>query len=258
MKNLRNSLNYINDQETKKTIKEILYKINIYNRAGRDFNTKFLSPTEYKYAVDLLRNHSVDFFVYDTGEESERKILSTTESDDIIRVYRIYNSSSSIKHRDVLGSLISLGIDRRNIGDILVGEEYIEFAIMCECDNDVRYGLNSIKHTPVHIELKAEPTIDYSEERVEIKTGSLSSLRLDSFIALIMNLSRNKAQNLVRSGRVKLNHEINDSVDTKIETSDEISVSKVGRFGILEIGGQSRKGRTFIKYFKRINWWYMY
>ncbi len=124
---------------------------------------------------------------------------------------------------------------------------------MCECDNDVRYGLNSIKHTPVHIELKAEPTIDYSEERVEIKTGSLSSLRLDSFIALIMNLSRNKAQNLVRSGRVKLNHEINDSVDTKIETSDEISVSKVGRFGILEIGGQSRKGRTFIKYFKRIN-----
>ncbi len=75
MKNLRNSLNYINDPETKKTIKDILYKINIYNRAGRDFNTQFLSPTEYKYAVDLLRNHSVIFLFMIQGRSPNERFF---------------------------------------------------------------------------------------------------------------------------------------------------------------------------------------
>lgn len=253
MKNLNKSLNYINDPDTKKTIKDILYKINIYIKAGKSFNTGFLSPTEFNYAEDLLNNHSVDYFIFDTGSNSERRIISVDEEEDIIQVYRINNNTSNIEHRDVLGTLISLGISRNKIGDIVVGDDVIEFAAMSECYNDIIYGLKNIKNTPVSAELKKVPIINYDEEKLEIKTGSLSSLRLDSFIALALNLSRNKAQNLVRSGRVKINHEISDAVDSRIETNDEISVSRVGRFGVLEIGGKSRKGRTFIKYFKRVN-----
>ncbi len=251
MRNLTNSLNYIQDRDTKKTIKDILYKAGIYLKSSKSFNTDFLSPTEFKYACELLKNMDIDFSVIEPGADTERKVLIVGDEEDTVEVFYIEPIHQTIEHRDVLGTLLSLGIKRSKIGDIVFSDDRVEFAILKDVVNDVKNGLTSIKNSAVRPILKDIPYLHEPSYEINLKSGSISSLRLDALIALMLNYSRNKAQRCIKSGKVKLNHEINDSVDAKIEENDEISVSGIGRFVLENIGGTSKKGRIYIKYYKK-------
>lgn len=252
MRNLTNSLNYIQDRDTKKTIKEILYKAGIYLKTDKSFYTDFLSPTELKYAADLLNNMSIEYTTIETGIDTERNILSVREdNNDIVAVFFIEPINQTIEHRDVLGALLSLGIKRCKIGDIVFNNDRVEFAVLKEVENDVTVGLISIKNSSVQPKLKDIPFLHEPSFEINLKSGSISSLRLDALIALMLNFSRNKAQRFIKSGKVKLNHEINESVDAKIEERDVVSVSGIGRFVLDSIGGSSKKGRIYIKYYKK-------
>lgn len=252
MRNLNNSLNYIQDRDTKKTIKEILYKASIFLKNNIPFYTDFLSPVEFKYASDLLNSMGIDYTVVDAGTNTERKTLMVGDDNkDVLAVFYIEPIHQTIKHGDVLGALLSLGIKRCKIGDIVFNNDRVEFAVLKDVIYDVKSGLTSIKKSSVRPLLKDTPLLQKTDYEINLKSGSLSSLRLDALLALMLNYSRTKAQRMIKSGKVKLNHEINDSVDSKIEEKDEISVSGIGRFMLDSVGGSSKKGRIYIKYYKK-------
>ena len=70
---------------------------------------------------------------------------------------------------------------------------------------------------------------------------TVSSLRLDVILATALNISRQKAQALIGSGKVKVNFKQTEKTSADCEVGDTISIRGFGRCKIISINGQSKK-----------------
>lgn len=152
-----------------------------------------------------------------------------------------------ISHRDVLGALMNLGIDRAKTGDIIVDEQsavlFCEEALTDFLLQEIRtVGRYSVKTEEISID-----SIVIPEKKFREVTDTVASLRADCVVAAIYSLPRGKAQEAIASGRVSVNWEELTSTSTELNQGDVISLRGMGRSELTEIGGLSRKGRTYIK-----------
>ncbi len=147
-------------------------------------------------------------------------------------------------HRDILGSLMALGLRREKLGDILAsadppilicGEEIAPY-IMEQLD---RIGRVSVQARPGSLD--AVPAPQFAE-----KTATVMSVRLDSVTAEGFGLSRTRAAELIRQGAVSLNWQPCTSPAKLLEAGDRVSARGFGKIRLSAVGGQSKKGRTFI------------
>lgn len=156
--------------------------------------------------------------------------------------------SEELIHRDYLGVLVNLGIDRTVLGDIIVGEECAYVFCHEKISNFIISELNRIKHTAVMAE------ISQFDEAASIKTteitGSVSSLRIDSVLSLVTNMSRSKAINYIEEAKVFVNGKLITTNSYNLKENDIISVRGIGKFQYKEISGVSKKGRSFVKILK--------
>ena len=86
-----------------------------------------------------------------------------------------------------------------------------------------------------------------SEEELTIKTDTVASLRLDAVLSSAFGISRTKAAELILAGRARLNHQICEKTDKEVGENVLLSIRGMGRAKLLEVGGVSKKGRSFIK-----------
>lgn len=157
--------------------------------------------------------------------------------------------AESLTHRDVLGSLMNLGIERCKLGDILVNEE--EVYVFCHENIAVfvMQELTRIRHTMVKSE-QIEADSLAIKPRTELTEGIVTSNRLDSVIACICKISRSQASAWIKGGRVFLDNRQILQITAECKPREMISVRSVGRFRFLESFGETRKGRLKIKYEK--------
>lgn len=177
--------------------------------------TDFLDPRQ-RFIVTSVVSQSDDLSVYEEGvfDEPERMRLMIApsyftpgEEDYQITVFSVGYPSKfvQLKHPDVLGALLSVGIERSKFGDIRVAENTVQFAVAAEVADYVRANLTSMGKVKVHLEeVGTQPLLRLKEEWVE-STTTVSSMRLDVVLATILNISRQKSQNLITAGRVKVN-----------------------------------------------------
>lgn len=159
--------------------------------------------------------------------------------------------AEELSHRDVLGSLMNLGLERSRLGDILVDEHVIY--VFCH-EKNAKYimeELTRIRHTTVCTKL-AEPGEISLEPKKESGEGIITSNRLDSIIACLCKISRSQASQWIRGGRVFINNR--EILQTTYECKEQelISVRSLGRFRFLGCRGETRKGRMKIQYEKYI------
>lgn len=157
--------------------------------------------------------------------------------------------AEKLNHRDVLGSLMNLGIERSMLGDILVDETLIYVFCHKKISEYLMEALTRIRHTTVLIELAAaeEVKIELQKESGE---GIISSNRLDSVIACICKVSRSQASQWIRSGRVFINNKEILQTTYECKPLELISVRSFGRFRFLGDNGETRKGRLKIQFEK--------
>ena len=111
--------------------------------------------------------------------------------------------SEDLTHRDYLGSILNLGIDRSKTGDILIENNT---AILFAHDDIVSFlcsELTRIRHTSVKTEELPSFDIQYTPKYEEL-TGTVASVRLDSLLSLAFSSSRTKLSGLIEGGRVLL------------------------------------------------------
>lgn len=155
-----------------------------------------------------------------------------------------------LTHRDYLGSLLSLGMERSVIGDIAVTDDchaviflktrfcaYLQSALE-------RIGNDKVKISTITKE-EAEKTPD--SRRYEILSDTVASLRLDAVIAAACHLSREKAKQLVSSGAVEVDFRQTDAQDTELAAGTVLSIHGYGRYVLEAIDGTSKKGRLRIR-----------
>jgi len=158
-----------------------------------------------------------------------------------------YRMQDTLGHRDVLGALMALGIKREAIGDIVVDESFAVLVCLPEMvayltDNLTKAGRVGLKSEPLDLE-----DIPAREEELTVKTCTVASLRLDAVISSAFGISRTKAAELIATGHVSLNHQPCEKINKEVVENALLSIRGMGRIKLLEVGGMSRKGRSFIK-----------
>mgnify|MGYP004641225137 FL=1 len=163
-----------------------------------------------------------------------------------ISVIRAWYRAGTVDHRDMLGSLMNIGITRECIGDLLIHDEFCD--ILC-LDESVEFIMNNLTRAGREAlrpeRLDAPPAA--AEEKVKIIKDTMASERLDAIVSSGCSISRGNAANLISAGRVKLNDMECTRQDRLVTEGDVISVRGYGKMILQTIGGLSRKGRRIIE-----------
>lgn len=156
-----------------------------------------------------------------------------------------YREEDKPRHQSVLGSLMALNIKRELVGDILLGERegalfLLEPAYTLALNELHKVGRAGVKLSPGLPDPLPEP---YTLKPI---SGTVSSLRLDCLVAFFLNLSRERAAQLVRSGAVQRNHLPVQEPSAPVQEGDVLSIRGSGRFVLSQVGGLSQKGRLHL------------
>ena len=145
-------------------------------------------------------------------------------------------------HRDVLGSLTGLGIDRSRFGDIIMHEDGAVILADSTLYDYLRQNLEKIAMVTVTVTEIPLSDIPPRKEKVkEVKT-TVASLRLDAIVSSGFGISRTKAAEAIKG--VQVNWQPAKGPAQEVGAGTVISLRGKGRMEVAEITGTSRKGRT--------------
>ncbi len=189
----------------------------------------FLLPDYISFSADEMN-------IFDMIEE---------ELDNSIVALKISGSGfRTLSHRDYLGSILALGIEREKLGDICVIDN-ADAIVFCssEVADFLAYELTSIGADKVKVERASVDKNMESTQKYQAFADTVASERLDCVVASLFNLSREKAQNLIKGGFVEFNYETASKPDSRVDKGDKISARGYGKFIIRDISQTTKKGR---------------
>ena len=188
---------------------------------------------------------------------AERKIAAfypDSECNDITPIECVFitpvNSkfSDDLTHRDYLGSLMNLGLERSVFGDIIVSDEGAYVFCLKKISHIIINEISKIRHTMVKAKL-----CEFNET-VSVRTkeilGTVASVRIDSVLSLATGISRSKAITYIEDAEVFVNGRVITTNSYNLKENDLISVRGVGKFMYNGITGTSKKGKTYISILK--------
>ena len=218
--------------------------------------TTFLDPRG-QYILEVISGSYDDLKVHFNGgprAERQRAVIAPSyyepdESDFELTLIEIHYPEKfvTIQHQHVLGTLMSLGIDRNQLGDIIVGER-IQFVLTKALESFIMLELQRIKGASVKLYTIPVTDMIQSNENWKNESATVSSLRLDVVIKEMIRKSRTIAKQLIEKKRVKVNHTIIDSPDFQLEMNDLLSIQGFGRAQVTDIGGRTKKDKIHITY----------
>lgn len=240
-------------------------------KGGLPCHTDFLSPRELRHATELLRRRGAckharahggyadaertcllffpDYVIdaydgCDLDEISTAELLAMAGEDDPVSALFIRGSGyRTLTHRDYLGSLLSLGLERDVLGDIAVNEQGATLLCLSRMVPFLLSSVERIGGDAVRVErIELPPDFDGGRRFTSI-ADTVASPRLDCIVAALADLSREAAQAAVRDGLVELDYECETRSDHTVEAPCTLSIRGKGKFILRELGTLTRKGR---------------
>ena len=109
--------------------------------------------------------------------------------------------AEQLTHRDFLGALMNLGIEREILGDILLDGKTAYLFAASGMAEYIMQNLDKVKHTNVRV-IKQDQVPGELSFHLQQREIIVASRRLDVVIAGTYNLSRSKVQDLFREKKV--------------------------------------------------------
>ncbi len=159
----------------------------------------------------------------------------------------------TLGHRDYLGSLLALGIERHTVGDIAVTDaSHAHIFVRRPMDDFLLTALTHVGADKVRLSPLSEEEAARLPDtrRYEVLTDTVAAPRLDAICAVCTGLARDKAKAVVTSGLVDLDFRTVTAPDTEVSPGAYLSVRGYGRFYFADIGGLSKKGRLRITLYR--------
>lgn len=154
--------------------------------------------------------------------------------------------SDDLSHRDILGALMNLGIERTVLGDIrLFGNEAYVFCTTGIADF-ICENLTRIKHTSV-LAAVVEDMPQFTKQDAVEKVIQIQSERIDAVIAKVYNFSRSQCIPLFAQKKIFVNGRLCENNSLQLKAGDVITVRGNGRFTFEGVEGVSRKGKLNAK-----------
>lgn len=190
--------------------------------------------------------------------ESEKKMVAFKSycSDEILefplKLIVIKNNSkfNRLEHRHYLAGILSTGIKREKLGDLIVENENCYTAISVGLFDFLKMNLLAVGKSKVGIEEVGKRTIP--QYKFEVKEYLISSCRLDVIVSELIKGSRNEALKLINSSQVMVNYIFNTNKSLTVKDRDVISIRKHGKYIFIGSGGETKKGKIKGKFKKYI------
>lgn len=222
-------------------------------------NTGLLDTHEQALAIAASKHAAgVRTLMYGGYADAERRMMvciprdlpmsDEEAADGLLCVLRVTLPAISreLTHRDYLGSMMALGIDRSLTGDILVRPDGADIFIEPGIADYLLKEFIRAGNVVVKTEIVTADEAIMPEERVEYIRDSVSSLRLDSIVSSAFRLSRGKAAEAVKRGIVSVDHAECVKPDASVQEGSSIVLKGKGKAVLEETGGESKKGRIRI------------
>lgn len=156
-----------------------------------------------------------------------------------------------LNHRDYLGAILNLGIERLKLGDLVVKEKSAYVFCSEKMSDFICRELNRIRHTSVICQMILPGDFSFSPN-TEIIRGTVASVRLDSVLALAFRTSRSSLVGLIESGKVFVNGKMIVSNGYTLKEKDVVSARGLGKFRYTGTAAQTKKGRIYVEIEKYI------
>lgn len=227
--------------------------------SGTPAFTRFLDPALEQETLSAAAQTGVHAAFYGGYDDAERRIAAfwtdmPPEAEDypIACLELCWNPKYGHPgHRDLLGAVMGLGLERDSTGDIALGQADGTAYLFAHTDMEayICASLDSAGRSSLKVQQAKLPIALREPEGEQIRI-TVASMRLDAIIAAGLKLSRGEAQRLITAGMVKRNHIVECRGDVHLESGDLISVRGYGRMRVIEDTGLTRKGRYAMRLFR--------
>jgi len=226
------------------------------SKSGRSVRTPFYDPETLESLKRMLSLVDDDVPWQEDGgcETAEYRTLCfwpdaalSPETQLQIVTLRPSRKECDWNHRDVLGSVMAVGIRRDRFGDIHVHPWGAQIVCLPEAARILSTQLDRIQRDTVSVEIGDSETLIPAEPDMDEAVIFVASPRLDAVVAAIWNMSRSDAQSLVQAERVKVNYRVVASTSAEISEGDRLSARGHGRAIVDEFLGTTRKDRTRVR-----------
>ena len=211
--------------------------------------SQFLSEAKQALAQKVLQSIYFDNYIFFGGSENcERKMLGVFYNEPEQSAFPIsaiefkYRVCDKLTHRDFLGTLMSLGIERDTVGDILVENGRTVVFVKSELKDYIESQIFKIGGAGVKIVPPNLANLPQGRGTEEMSL-TVSSLRFDNIVAAVSGLSRDKTAKLILSGETTLNFVVTQNVSCRVKDGDTFTIRGKGKFKLDKVLGETKKGR---------------
>ena len=158
-----------------------------------------------------------------------------------VKYFKVTNRSKfkELEHKHYLGTIMSLGIKRELMGDLIVEDDSCYGIVSEEIFDFLVDNLKEVGRNPVTVEevnRNQVPSLKF-EELVD----SVSSVRLDNIVSVMINNSRSKGLELIETGEVSVNYVVDKEKNSSLKEGDIVTIRKKGKFIFEKILGRIKK-----------------
>ncbi len=219
--------------------------------------TDFFDPREQQIMQSIIGEANDELKIASFGggafTERQRVLIApfyeeiTDESFQLTLFEAVYPEKFvTLEHRDAMGAFLSLGIERRKLGDIVAADGRIQMITASEIAPYILANLTTMKNTKVSMKEIPFTALAEKELRWAEADQTVSSLRLDTVVKEIYRLSRKDAAEHITRKLVKVNFKIADDPKFILREGDLISLRGKGRSKLVSINGSTKKDKLRI------------
>lgn len=217
--------------------------------------TPFLDPREQEILSTLIRReHEIDYLAEGGTSTAERRrvklgpayLMDPTERIPLAFLRITPSSKKRLEHREILGSILGLGIRRDHVGDIYPGSQSSDVIVTEEVRSLIRFHLTKVSNEKVIVEEIKQEEIEDQTHDLQGKRVIVSSLRLDAILSEGFRISRSKTTKLIKSGKCKVDWKVIDKPSYPIQEGNLLSLRGYGRLRVQEFSGRTKKGKFII------------
>lgn len=216
----------------------------------------FLNEAEFSLCKTILDSNHVKYTFWGGHDQAAKKYICVlpdwahTADFPFSCVRFDFNSNYSLSHRDFLGKLMSMGLSREKIGDIIVNEGnafvFLANSIASFCVDNI----SKVGSVGVSVSVCDTPEI-HTKGFLSIRKV-VSSKRADCVVSAICNISRQKAKEYILSGKLIVNYKVCENISQSISNLDVLSLRGYGKFLVKSIDKTTKKERTILELDKYI------
>lgn len=244
--------------EDKVVLSSIYDKLALSERINSQvFTSEFYPPGLWKSLEAIQGRLPVNVHSFGVFEEAERRLVAFSQyeiQEYPVKLVEIRNDSkfNKLQHGDFLGALMSLGLKREKFGDLLVKDDKCHVAVHEEIADYILMNLRTIGKAPVEALLVDHHEFSNLEPEFQTLVVNVSSTRCDAMVSAICNISRSKAEDLIKRGNVLVDYEKVQEKSEFVKADTVVTVRGHGKFKIQEAVGHTSRGKNKIRIKKYI------